>query len=149
MADTTQHSSAYAAGDIAFHNYGLTDIPAYVAVNLDTTSTSLVSNSTTAPIPDAYGCVLPTASATVIEALGVTMEIIKAGQRGRVRTQGIAPMLCNGTVTADQCVMVSSTTAKLGWAITQTSGLPQIGKALTTNTDGNTVDVLLRFAFNH
>jgi hypothetical protein len=149
MADTYQHSSAYAAGDLAFHNYGLTDIPANVGVNLDLTSTSLVANSTTAPIPDAYGIVLPTASATVLEGIGVTMEVIKAGTRGRVRTQGIAPMIANGTVTAGDCVMISSTTAKLGWAVTQTSALPQCGKALTTATDGNLVDVLLRFAFNH
>lgn len=141
MADTYQFSSAPMAGDIAVKNAGLTDIPANVAVNLDT--------GNLIPTVDSICVVRPTTSATVIEAIGVTLEIIKAGTTGRVRTQGIVPMIASGTVTADQCVMAGTASGKEGYGATQTTALPQIGKALSTATDGNTFLLLISKAFNH
>lgn len=140
-----QVATVYMEGDLAVKNYGVTDIPAGVGVNLDTGH--LISSGVVTD--DSIGVVVPTASATVIEAIGVTLEVIKAGGTGRVRTTGTVEMIANGTVTADDCVMVGSTTAKLGWGATQTTGLPQIGKALSTATNGNTFLLLISKAFNH
>lgn len=132
MADTYQFANTPLPSDMACKNYGVTDIPAYTAVLLDTTAANLV------PTADAFGIVNPTAAASIPYCIGVTMQIIHAGETGSVRTQGVVQMIAAGTVTAGDVVQCSTTAAKLGWGMTQASAQPQLGQALTTATNSNT-----------
>ena len=141
MADTFQFSSAPMAGDLPVKNAGLTDIPAAVCVHID--GANLI------PTVDSTCVVRPTTSATVLQPLGITLEVIKAGGTGRIRTQGVAPLLASGTVTAGDIVMSGTVSTKEGYGATQTTALPQVGQALSTATDSNTFLCLIAKAFNH
>ena len=142
MAITIQYASQPLPGDVARVNYSGTDIPANIFVQLDATNVVGVSTNT------GVGVVIPTAAGAIPHGIGCTMETLKAGDAGRVRTQGDVLAIANGAVTAGQVLMISTTAAKLGWVSTQTAAQPQCGIALSSAADGESVLVQIAFAKN-
>ena len=127
-----QVSSVWEAGDVAAFNYSGSDIPAFRLVKIDATNTA--SNAVTgAPIPAMVGVALPATGGNPDPCWGVTMEIIKAGNSGRVRTRGIAPVLTDGVTTAGTVVDASATVA--GAVKAHTAAKYSIGTALITAAD--------------
>lgn len=135
MANYNQFSRVpVQGGDIPFHNYGGSDIDAGLAVLLDASNDG--------------GIVLPTASGGVTGSVGVTVDKVSAGTSGRVQVLGVAVCKAAGSVTAGDEVMISDTTAKLGWVKTKTAGGIGLGQALNSAADGFPVRVLLSHAVN-
>lgn len=128
-----QLSTAPSYGDFPFMNYGNTDIPAGVFVSVD--ATNLVGVSTN----EGPGVVIINASGD--PTVGVTMEIIKAGNTGRVRTQGIAAVQSDGAVTAGTWVAASAGGGKVGYGIAAINNKSVGGIAL--NTSAADADLLL------
>lgn len=148
MAINFQGAGAPSHSDFTFKNYSAsTDIAANVAVKMDTTNVLNGTDNATWGTVDTPGVIPVTGDGQLV--VGVTMEIIKAGQTGRVRTAGIAPMLADGAITAGVAVMASSTALKVGFAKAQTAALAQIGYSLnTTANDSEPVLVLVAIAKN-
>lgn len=117
--------------DLPCYNYGGSDIPANTVVCLDGTNTITNSVSTLAT---GLGVVLPTTGGNPSVGFGVTMEVIKAGQTGRVRTAGVALVTGDGAITAGTVVDVSVTTA--GRVKAHTAGKYSFALALSTSADG-------------
>lgn len=141
MAVTWQLSGSPGATDYPFFNYGVTDIPASVAVGID--ATNLLGTGTN----DGIGIIVPAADGD--PTVGVTMETIKASGSGRVRCLGpIAQMTANGTVVAGTYAQASGTTSKKGWAMTAGTAKGSLGIFLTGAADGESVLVLLGGAKN-
>jgi hypothetical protein len=120
------------ANDYPFLNYSGTDIPANTLVTVDTTYYIHSSN-----VQDGIGVVPAAPAADGAMAIGVTLEIIKAGgaagtpgTAGRVRCLGpIAVVAATGTVAIGASVMADHTNP--GNVKTYTSALYQVGVALT------------------
>ena len=127
-------------GDLPFHNYGGTDIPAGTGMLMDTVN---VQSSNLAP-----GVVVPTAAGGVVGTLGIAIETIPAGKNGRVRLYGAYPMICDGAITAGAFVQVSDTAGKMGRVKTKGAGVIQLGQALGTGADGDPILVLVDKAQN-
>lgn len=129
-------------GDVTVQNYGLTDIPAGVAVIWDTANTP-VPLGTTAP-----GVTLVTAAGAVTPAAGITVERIPAGGNGRLRKLGGYPVQCEGTVTLGDCLQIGNTVNKLGRVKTCGAATQQIGTAMNGGVDGDLVQVWIGIANN-
>jgi hypothetical protein len=142
MTVTWQLAKTPLPSDLPFYNYGGTDIPADTAVMLDTTNIMGTAG-------DGVGVALPTAAAAIPLGVGVTQETIKAGgSAGRVRTQGIAQVTALCVINAGQVVQMSTTAGHLGQVEAKGAGNPQLGIALTSAQDGDSLLVLLQFANN-
>jgi len=126
---TIQLSTAPGLLDFPFMNNTGSDIAAGLAVVVD--STNALSSSNTV---DGVSVKLPAADGAL--GVGVTMEVIKAGNFGRVRTGGQAAGTASGAITAGAAVMVESATGKIK---ASGAGNAQIGIALTTAADGDPV----------
>jgi hypothetical protein len=122
-------------GDLPVTNYGATDIPAGVAVKLDTTAGN-------------YLGVLPFTSSDQGKAFGVTVDAIKAGRPGRLRKLGSVLMTARGTLNPGDVVMASVDVGFEGQAKACAAATAQIGVALTIAADGGTVAVWLNPARN-
>lgn len=141
-----QFASVPLPSDIACYNFSSTDIPSGVAVMIDGTNVMGTAGD---------GPGVANVSGTPY-AIGVTMEIIKAAGTsgsptagpGRVRTQGIAPMTANGSITAGGVVDASTTSLKIGFAVAHVTGHPQLGVAMSTAVDAEPVLVLIQPANN-
>lgn len=144
MATTNmQVASQWLASDIPVYNYSSsTDIAANTVVAVDATNT--VNNGTT---NTGIGIVLPSTGGNPTLCIGVTVEVVKASQTGRVRTVGgIATVVCDGAVTANTIVDASASVA--GRVAAHTAGKNSIGIALMTGADGDTIDILVCPAAN-
>lgn len=122
-------------GDLPVTNYGETDIPAGVAVKLDTTDGN-------------YLGVLPLTTNDAGKGFAVTLDIIKAGRPGRVRAAGAALMTAKGALEAGVAVKACVTTDYLGQAEACGAAAAQIGYTLTKAADGAEVLVWLDRAKN-
>lgn len=144
MATTNvQMASVPMPSDIPVQNYSASvDIAAYQCIVLDTGN--LVTNSATA-LNGGVSVILPTVvdSTHSADAFGITQEIIKAGQTGRVRTGGISLAIADGAITAGAWVDASTTTAKVGKVRAHVAANQTIGIALETAADGDTIQVLV------
>lgn len=125
--------------DLPFFNYAVTDIPAGCCVKIDAANAIKAAN----PSIEGIGVLITDTAGDVV--VGVTVDIIKASQSGRVRCPApIAVCLADGTVTANTYVMASGTgTTKKGYVKTQTTGLATAGIALTGAADTEPVLVML------
>ena len=137
-----QLASTPLPSDLPFYNYGVSDIPANTVVILDAANT--VNNAV--PGNTALGAKLPATGGNPSLALGVTMEILKVGQTGRVRTQGIAIVTCDGAVTAGAAVDASPTVA--GAAKAHVAAKNSLGQALISAADTEQTLVLINPAPN-
>jgi hypothetical protein len=124
-------------GDVAFKNYGGSDIGANLGVLID------VSNTGTSQDPP--GVVLPTvAPAQMPMAVGVTLDTLKAGGRGRVRVLGGAVCTADGAIAYGQWVEVSNANTKLGRVRLAQGNTPALGICISqTAADGDQLLVLL------
>lgn len=121
--------------DLPGRNYGVTDIPAFSVVKLDTGNVLSGSN-------ESVGLAL---AGTGDYPLGVTVEDLPAGKQGRYRNQGIVPVTADTAVTAGAIVKAGFS----GDVTPQTSGTPQLGQALTAAAALNdTILVQLAIAKN-
>ncbi len=137
-ANDSQYASIPMPGDIACKNTEASvDLSAGQVVKLD--ASHLVSGT-----QSVFGVILPTANTDY--CFGVVMESIPNGKTGRVRTMGVAQVICSAAVTAGAVLMPASSAGKV---LTQTAAKPQIGQALTgTATDADKLLVNLSFALN-
>lgn len=133
-----QLSTAPSLNDFAFKNNTGSDIASGVCVIID--ATNALSSALT---DDGISVKLPTADGQL--SVGVTMEIIKNGNVGRVRTGGMAVVTASGVVTAGGPVMAESATGK-GKAAGAAKA--QVGIALSTAADADPLLVLVCPAFN-
>lgn len=120
--------------DEVYTNYGITDIPAGTGVIQDPSNDD--------------GIVVPTASGGVAGTIGLTVETIPAGKQGRVATYGVAVGTAYGTISAGDFVMVSDTALHLGQVVASGSADEQLGKAVSSASDGFPVRVRLFAAKN-
>jgi hypothetical protein len=142
MALPFQVASTPLPTDLPFTNYGAGDIPSNVAVIIDAQNVLGLAG-------DGVGITLPAAGGPGIPyAFGVTMERIRPGASGRVRTQGEVVCKSDGAVAAGTRVCVSVAQNKAGFVRATAPGEPQLGLALTSSTDGDEVLVLLQPASN-
>jgi hypothetical protein len=84
---------------------------------------------------------LPTASSGVTGTMGVLLDTTASGAAGRVCKLGLVNMTANGTIIAGDPIMISDTTAKLGFAIKATTTKELLGQAMTGGADADTVTV--------
>lgn len=126
--------------DLPFFNYSGTDIPADVAVSIDTVN--VLGNAGVSGIG-----IVPVA-ATGNVTIGVTQTVIKAGSSGPVRTCGIAVTTADGAITAGTVVDASAAASKVGFAKAHTAAKAQLGIALSTAADLDPVLVLVCPALN-
>ena len=139
MALNAQLANTPSGEDYAFKNYTGSDIPANVAVSVDTTAANVISPTN---LVDAIGVIPVAASGNPV--VGVTMEIIPAGRVGRVRCGGVAPMFADGAITAGTFVDASAAATKVGYAKVHVAAASTLGMALSTATaDGDPVLVLI------
>lgn len=116
--------------DLPFKNYSGADIPA---------GTALICDSSNAPGTNTPGGVLTTADST--KCIGFALTVLKAGGMGMVRCGGLAVAIAGAAITYGVPVMTNSS----GQVVTQTSGLTQIGIAMSAAT-ASTDQVLVLIA---
>lgn len=133
MANYNAQTRKHLADEV-YKNYSASDIPAGTAVLQDGTYDD--------------GIVVPTAGGGVAKTIGVTVENIPAGGRGRVATYGIAPATAHGAVDAGTAVQVSDTALHLGQVKTCGAATTQLGVAVNTAADGEPVRVRIFVAKN-
>lgn len=120
--------------DLPFKNYGVSDIAAGLAVKLDTSNVG----DTNTP----QGVILTASDAG---AIGFALTVLKAGGIGMVRCGGTAVAVAKASFNPGVVLMTNSE----GKVLTQTSGLCQIGYAMTKPTaDGDSCVVLIAPAKN-
>ena len=127
-------------GDLSAYNNAGTDIPAGTAVIVDA-----------AFVPSGdfpMGVKIPATAGSIAEPAGVTVEIIKAGQVGRVRRAGSYPATASGTVTVGDFLQVDSAAGKEGRVKTKGAGLAQVGRALNSGVDGDLINTDVILALN-
>jgi hypothetical protein len=90
---------------------------------------------------------LPSNSNTA--TLGITTEIIPAGKTGLVRIAGVAVAIAGtGNVTAGTSVMLDYASSHIGYVKATGSGDTQVGRALTSGSDGDYCLVQVNVAKN-
>lgn len=135
MAQINQLAGTYVL-DIPCHNYSSSvDLAANVAVILDTSNTG---GTGTNPAP---GVTLPASNA---KPFGFTVSKIPFGKTGLVRVYGVAVATASGTIHVGDILMTDSA----GAVLPQTTGLAQIGLALSEAVSTDTVLVLIDRAKN-
>jgi hypothetical protein len=140
MAVTWQFANTPLPSDIPVVNYGVTDIPAFTAVVIDTTN---YIQSATAN--DGIGVKLPTTNSASQYCCGVLMETAKAGgTAARMRTQGLVKCVASGAVTVGQAVNIEDASGHEGQVETLDTGDPMMGLAVSTAADGEDVLILLQ-----
>lgn len=136
MALQDQIATTPLAYDEVFFNYSTTtDIAAYTVVAIDTTN--YVNDGT----HYAPGVILPATGGNPTLSLGITQEIIKFGQSGRVRTLGLSYCTANGTITVGGTVDADVTTA--GRILAHVAGKASLGQARSGGASGDTVLVFV------
>jgi hypothetical protein len=143
-----QFSNTPSLDDQPFFNYTAVDIPAFTPVSPDTVNV-LGGLATTGPLTGTavQGVSVVPVAAIGNVVIGVTMEIIKAGNSGRVRALGpLVPLVADGAIVAGVTVDASSTAGRS--AKSHTAAKFQIGVALSTAADADPVLVMLLGALN-
>lgn len=134
------------ANDIAVYNYGVTDIPAGIAVQVDATNT--MNNSASAP-KTLLGVIPATEGGNPSLCIGITLTVVPASGQGIVAGPGqIAPIVCDGAVTAGGAIDASPTAGKGGYAKAHVAAKNSLGIALATGADGDTIQALVAPAVN-
>lgn len=126
----------YGGYDAPFFNYSGADIPAGSVVKIDTTNV---------PSPTKGAGVVVTAATTDVP-IGIAVDKIPANgaYAAKVRCCGQAVAIANGAVTVGDLLMPNAA----GAVSTQTAGKPQIGVALNSATNGQTVVTSIACAKN-
>lgn len=142
MALQDQLAQTFGYTDIAVKNYGVTDIAANVGVALD--RTNYVGDGTHNEI----GVVITTNGASPVAGIGVTMQTIKAGQTGTIRSYGpivqVGLYLASGSVLPGDFLDWSATAAKNGKVAPHIAGKITAGIAVSgTAVDGDPVLMML------
>jgi hypothetical protein len=134
-----QLASVPLAHDLVVHNYGTTDIDAGQAVTIETTN--YVGDGTNT-IP---GVSLPTQSDVTPQAIGITVETIKAGTNGRVRCLGVATATsqASGTISPMSVVAAAGPTSNSGGITGGATGYPYLGYALSGGASGDPISVFV------
>lgn len=136
-----QVSDTPGATDYPFLNNSGADIPADTVVALDTTISDALSSKT------GIGITLPSTGGNPSPCVGVTIDAIPNGGGGRVRCFGpISNGKCDGAITVGAAVDASPTVA--GRIKSHAAGKFQIGLALVTGADGETIPFMQAFAAN-
>lgn len=129
-----QWASTPNPSDLPVRNYGLTDIPQFTVVKLDTGNLVNGTNETTGIVQAGSGD----------RPLGVTVEDIPAGKQGRLRTQGWIPVTAEAAVSAGAQVIPGFQ----GDVKTQGGTSPALGVALDTAAAlGDTIRVQIAFSY--
>lgn len=130
------------ATDYPFQNYSASvDIEADTVVSLDTTISDALSSK------QGIGVVATPTASGPNQAIGVTLEKIPFGGSGRVRCFGpIVNVKMDGAVTVGGAVDASTTTA--GRAKAHVAAKIQLGIALVTAADLETIPIMLVTAVN-
>lgn len=115
-------------GEVSFQNLSGSDIAANLGVMIDLTG----ANQQTAQQPPSI--VLPTVAASTFNLpMGVTMETIKNGGRGRVQMLGGAVCTADGSISSGQWVELSNASGKLGFVRAATGACQGIGYCISQN----------------
>lgn len=127
--------------DYPFLNKSGADIAADTPVTLDTTISDALSSDTGIKIKANVTGGNPSL------CVGVAIDTIPNGGTGRVRCFGpISNVKCDGAVTVGTTVDASASVA--GRVAAHTAGKAQLGLALVTGADGETIPIMLGFALN-
>lgn len=122
--------------DVPVMNYGVTAIPANVAVTVD--ATNQMGTGTNG------GMGVAVIAADGDPTCGVTVVAIPAGGQGYIRTQGDIVLTANGSITAGTYVDASGTTNKVGFAVAHGAGKAHLGIARNSCVDGEQVSVQIQ-----
>lgn len=127
-------------GDITAYNNSATAIAAGKAVVVDTGFV---------PTGDAVmGVLLQTASGSIEQPAGITVETIPANSYGRVRRLGAYPALSTAGCTVGDFLMIDGTTGNEGNVLTKTNTHAQLGSACNSAGAGDYVLVEIAIARN-
>lgn len=141
MATTFDQLTQTFVLDESCKNYGVSDIAAGVIVKID--ATNFVGDTAGDVLK---GIALPSTGGDPSLCFGITMELIKAGGVGRVRTLGIATAIADGSITVGTTVDASASVA--GRAKAHTGGKASIGFARSGASDGDPVSIFILPSLN-
>jgi hypothetical protein len=131
---------AVTGGDVTAKNTSIIDIPAGAGVVLDVA----FPPSGDAPV----SVTVPLAAGSVAKPWGIAATVIKVGKTGLVRRAGAYQMVASGAITYGDFVQIDSTAAHMGQAKTKGAGVSQLGQAMNSAADAESVLVWVDIAAN-